>query len=193
MAINLRKGEKTGITSEKFTIGLKWQPNNTSTGAKYDLDASVFMIDSTNNIPEEKFMVFYGNAASPDSSVNHTGDNQDGNDTGKTPNGYDEEITVDTSLMDSRIEELRVIVTIHDAIVNNQNFGQVQNSLIELFDTDTKEKIAFFELDEEFSVETAVEFGRIYKKNGEWKFDATGNGQRKGLDFYVNEYAKAFQ
>ena len=45
-----------------------------------------------------------------------------------------------------------------------------------------------YDLDEDFSVETAVEFGRLYKRNGQWKFEAIGTGQKAGLGEYLNKY-----
>ena len=50
------------------------------------------------------------------------------------------------------------------------------------------EEILRYDLDEDFSVETAVEFGSLYKRNGEWKFRAIGDGQKAGLAKYVNKY-----
>lgn len=90
--------------------------------------------------------------------------------------------------IDSRVKEIIVVVTIHEADSRSQNFGQVRNSFIRVFNTDTNEEILKYELDEDFSIETAVEFGRIYERNGEWKFEAVGNGQREGLAKYVSLY-----
>lgn len=84
--------------------------------------------------------------------------------------------------------EIVVVVTIHKADERKQNFGQVHNSFIRIFNTDTQEEILKYELEEDFSVETAVEFGRIYKKNGQWKFEAIGVGQKGGLQEYLNKY-----
>ena len=88
----------------------------------------------------------------------------------------------------SQAAEIVVVVTIHKADERKQNFGQVHNSFIRIFNTDTQEEILKYELEEDFSVETAVEFGRIYKKNGQWKFEAIGVGQKGGLQEYLNKY-----
>lgn len=68
------------------------------------------------------------------------------------------------------------------------NFGQVRNSFIRIYNAQTNEEIAKYELDEDFSIETAVEFGRLYKRNGEWKFEAVGVGQKGGLQDYLTKY-----
>jgi tellurium resistance protein TerD len=84
--------------------------------------------------------------------------------------------------------ELCFVVTIHDAENRKQNFGQVRNSFVRVYNPDTKEEILKYELEEDFSIETAVEFGRLYKRNGEWKFEAVGVGQKGGLQDYLNKY-----
>lgn len=131
----------------------------------------------------DQHFVFYNNLKSPTGAVEHTGDNLTGDG-----DGDDEQILVDLSKIENEVSEICIVVTIHEAISRNQNFGQVRNSFIRVFDTVSGEEILKFELDEDFSIETAVEFGRIYKRNGEWKFEAVGMGMRGGLQDYVNKY-----
>ena len=128
-------------------------------------------------------IVFYNNLRTPDGSVEHTGDNLTGDGAGD-----DEQIKIDLSRIDSNASEICVVVTIHEAALRNQNFGQIRNSIIRVFDSNSNEEILKYELEEDFSVETAVEFGRIYKKNNEWKFEAVGVGMKGGLEDYLNKY-----
>jgi len=183
MAINLQKGQRQNINAPKFTIGLGWDANNSSTGGAFDLDASVFVLGENKKIVSDEFFVFYNNLQTPDKSVTHTGDNLTGDG-----DGDDEQIKIDLTGIDPRVKEIIVVVTIHEADSRNQNFGQVRNSFIRVFNTDTNEEILKYELDEDFSIETAVEFGRIYERSGEWKFEAVGNGQREGLAKYLSLY-----
>jgi tellurium resistance protein TerD len=115
--------------------------------------------------------------------VIHSGDNLTGDGAGD-----DEQIKIDLTKIDPAVKEITVVVTIHEADSRRQNFGQVRNSFIRIFNTDTNEEILKYELDEDFSIETAVEFGRIYNRNGEWKFEAVGAGQREGLEKFVSIY-----
>ncbi|MBQ0152227.1 MAG: TerD family protein, partial [Chryseobacterium sp.] len=154
-----------------------------STGGAFDLDASLFLLNDSKKLVSDQHFIFYNNLESPDKSVIHTGDNLTGDG-----DGDDEQILIDLTKIDAAIQEITVVVTIHDAESRKQNFGQVRNSFIRIFNTDTKEEILKYELDEDFSIETAVEFGRIYNKNGEWKFEAVGSGQREGLDKFVSLY-----
>ncbi|MBW3523979.1 TerD family protein [Chryseobacterium sp. NKUCC03_KSP] len=183
MAINLQKGQRENINAPKFTIGLGWDINNTSTGGAFDLDASLFLLNDSKKLVSDNHFIFYNNLESPDKAVIHSGDNLTGDG-----DGDDEQIKIDLTKIDSAVQEITVVVTIHDADARRQNFGQVRNSFIRIFNTDTNEEILKYELDEDFSIETAVEFGRIYNRNGEWKFEAVGSGQREGLDKFVSMY-----
>ncbi|KQT17076.1 chemical-damaging agent resistance protein C [Chryseobacterium sp. Leaf404] len=183
MAINLQKGQRENISAPKFTIGLGWDTNNTSTGGSFDLDASLFLLNDSKKLVSDNHFIFYNNLESPDKSVIHSGDNLTGDG-----EGDDEQIKIDLTKIDDAIKEITVVVTIHEADSRRQNFGQVRNSFIRIFNTDTNEEILKYELDEDFSIETAVEFGRIYNRNGEWKFEAVGSGQRDGLEKFVSMY-----
>jgi tellurium resistance protein TerD len=183
MAINLQKGQRESINAPKFTIGLGWDTNNSSTGSAFDLDASVFILGDNKKIIADEYFVFYNNLKSPDGAVEHTGDNLTG-----AGDGDDEQIKVDLSRIDSKVSEICIVVTIHEAEARKQNFGQVRNSFIRIFDATTNTDILKYELEEDFSIETAVEFGRIYKKDNNWKFEAVGVGMKGGLQDYLNKY-----
>jgi len=183
MAINLQKGQRETLNAPKFTIGLGWDTNSSVTGAQFDLDASVFIMGDNKKLITDDFFVFYNNLISPDEAVKHTGDNLTGDG-----DGDDEQILVDLSKTDLRVTEMSIVVTIHDAEVRKQNFGQVRNSFVRIVDAVTGTELVKYELEEDFSIETAVEFGRIYKRNNEWKFEAVGAGQRGGLQDYLNKY-----
>ena len=184
MAINLQKGQRIEIGLKKVGVGLGWDPNQ-GTGFDFDLDASAFMLGSNKKTPQDEFLVFYNNQKSPDGAVESSGDDLTG---GNSDGGDDETLTVDLDKVDPRVEEILFTATIHDAENRRQNFGQVRNSYIRIYNAATNEEIAKYDLDEDFSVETAVEFGRLYRRNGEWKFEAIGNGFKGGLQQLVNKY-----
>jgi tellurium resistance protein TerD len=185
MAINLQKGQRIQIGLTKVGVGLGWDPNE-STGYDFDLDASAFMLGENKKLPKDEFFVFYNNLKSPDGAVESFGDDLTG---GNSDGGDDETLMVDLTRIDPRIQEILFTVTIHEAEQRRQNFGQVRNSYIRIYNANTDEEIAKYDLDEDFSIETAVEFGRLYKRNGEWKFEAIGNGYKGGLQYFVNKYA----
>ncbi|MCM1318126.1 MAG: TerD family protein [Bacteroides sp.] len=181
--INLEKGQRVTIELSKFTIGLGWDTNQTDTGFDFDLDASAFILGENKKILADEYFVFYNNLKSPDGSVEHTGDNLTGEG-----EGDDESIRIDLTRIDPRATEICFVVTIHQAAERRQNFGQVRNSFIRIYNSETGEEIARYDLEEDFSVETAVEFGRLYKKNGQWRFEAMGVGYKHGLDKFLEKY-----
>ena len=182
--INLQKGQRIEIGLSKVGVGLGWDPNQ-STGYDFDLDASAFMLGENGKLPQDEFFVFYNNPLSPDQAVESSGDDMTG---GNSDGGDDETLSVDLTKIDARIKEIIFTVTIHKAEERHQNFGQVRNSYIRIYNAVSNEEIARYDLDEDFSVETAVEFGRLYKRNGEWKFEAVGQGYKGGLQFFVDKY-----
>ena len=188
--INLEKGQR--ISMDKgltlVGVGLGWDPNEGS-GYDFDLDASAFMLGEKGQVPEQEYFVFYGNQKSPDGSVESTGDDLTG---GNSDGGDDETLNVDLSKVSPKIQEIIFTATIYKAAERRQNFGQVRNSYIRIYDATTNAEIARYDLDEDFSVETAVEFGRLYRRGGEWKFEAIGNGDKGGLQALVYKYAKQF-
>ncbi len=183
MAINLEKGQRVNVNLPKFVVGLGWDANASSTGQDFDLDASVFVLGENKKLLTDAHFVFYNNLVSPDNAVEHTGDNLTGDG-----DGDDESIKIDLSKINPNATELCFVVTIHDADNRKQNFGQVRNSFVRVYNPDNNEEILKYELEEDFSIETAVEFGRLYKRNGEWKFEAVGVGQKGGLQDYLNKY-----
>jgi tellurium resistance protein TerD len=183
MAINLQKGQRENINAPKFTIGLGWDTNNSSTGSGFDLDASLFILGENKKIVSDAHFIFYNNLKSPDDAVIHTGDNLTGDG-----DGDDEQIKIDLTKIDQAVKEICIVVTIHDAENRKQNFGQVRNSFIRIVDDSNNTELVKYELDEDFSIETAVEFGRIYNKEGQWKFEAIGMGQKGGLQDYLTKY-----
>tara|TARA_R110002167_G_scaffold263986_1_gene470774 strand:- start:160 stop:735 length:576 start_codon:yes stop_codon:yes gene_type:complete len=184
MAINLQKGQKIDIGLSKITVGLGWDPNE-GTGHDFDLDASAIMINESRKLLSEQHFIFYNNLKSPDGSLEHTGDDPDG----KSSDGDDDEaIKIDLNKVGNDVQEILFVVTIEDFQSRKQNFGQVRNSYIRIVDNSNNQEIAKYELDEDFSIETGVEFGRLYKRNGKWKFEASGIGYQADLGFFLEKY-----
>lgn len=187
MSINLTKGSRVDLTAtnpqtEKFKVGLGWNPQ-AAVGEKFDLDVSVFILNSSEKRVSDSHIVFYNNLSSPNGFVTHTGDNRTGDG-----DGDDEVVIVDFSKATSEEVKVVFVVTIDEAEARNQNFGQVNNAFIRICDEKTGEEILKYDLGEDFSIERAVTFGELYKKDDQWKFKAIGTGMRGGLQQYVDLY-----
>lgn len=193
MVIRLNKGERFNLSQAspdltKVAIALGWEiatQRNISdlTNQNYDIDASVFALGASGKIPEEKYFVFYNNLRSPDGAIAHSGDSK----TGQNP-GDDETISVDLDKVTAAVGEMVFVVTIHDGQAKHQNFSQIQNAFIRLYDRTTGSELARYDLTEAFSEETAIEFGRLYRKDGNWRFQAVGQGYKAGLQSFVDKY-----
>ena len=181
MAISLQKGQKVDLTKgnpglSKLIVGLGWDTNKYDGGADFDLDASAFLLGETGRVLSDADFVFYSNLKHASGSVEHTGDNLTGEG-----EGDDEVIKVDLSLVPANISKIAFTVTIYEADLRAQNFGQVTNAYIHILDATNGAEIIRYDLGEDFSVETAVVVGELYRNNGEWKFNAIGSGFAGGL------------
>lgn len=188
MPINLTKGQKVDLTKgnpglSKLVVGLGWDVNTFDSGADFDLDAAAFMVGQNGMCPSEKEFVFYGNLEHPSGSVKHLGDNLTGEG-----DGDDEQIVVDLSKVPANVDKIAFTVTIYDAETRRQNFGQVSNSYIRILDMATDTDLIRYDLGEDFSIETAIVVGELYRHNGEWKFNAIGSGFQGGLAALCGHY-----
>ncbi|MCI8513131.1 MAG: TerD family protein [Lachnospiraceae bacterium] len=188
MPINLSKGQKVDLTKgnpglKKIMVGLGWDVNAFDSGNDFDLDASAFLLGEDGKCGTEKEFVFYGNLVHPSESVQHMGDNLTGEG-----DGDDEQILVDLSKVPANVSKVAFTVTIYEAEARRQNFGQVSNAYIRIVDESTGTELIRYDLGEDFSIETAVVVGELYKHNGEWKFNAIGSGFQGGLAALCGHY-----
>ena len=144
---------------------------------------AAFMLGANGKCPTEKEFIFYGNLKHASESVIHMGDNLTGEG-----EGDDEQIMIDLSKVPANIERIAFTVTIYDAEARRQNFGQVSNSYIRLVDESNEMELIHYDLGEDFSIETAVVVGELYRHNGEWKFNAIGSGFQGGLAALCGHY-----
>jgi len=143
------------------------------------------MLGANGKIPADEYFVFFNNLKSPDGSIQHTGDNRTG-----AGDEDDEMILANLPLINPQIQELLVVVNIHEAQEKGHTFGMLNDAYIRIVDVETKNEILKYDLDAEFGHNTDVEFGKLQRNNsGEWTFVASGIGTNKGLQGYVDMYA----
>lgn len=181
MAISLQKGQKIDLTKtnpglQKVVVGLGWDVNKYDGGSDFDLDAAAFMLDGNGKAQNEKDFIFYGNLSSPCGSVTHLGDNLTGDG-----DGDDEQIIIDLTKVPANVQRIAFTVTIYDHEARQQNFGQVSNAFIRIMNETNGQELIRYDLCEDFSIETALVVGELYRNNGEWKFCAVGSGFGGGL------------
>ncbi|MBD5558909.1 MAG: TerD family protein [Clostridia bacterium] len=188
MAVNLRKGQKVDLTKgkaglTKLLVGLGWDTNRYDGGSDFDLDAAAFLLGTDGRAAKEQNFVYYNNLEDPSGAVKHLGDNRTGEG-----EGDDEQITIDLSLVPPDVDKIDFTATIFEADERGQNFGQVSNAYIRVVDESNGEELVRFDLGEDFSIETAVVVGELYRHAGEWKFNAIGSGFQGGLAALVRNF-----
>lgn len=191
MAINLQKGQKIDLTKSnpglaKVLIGLGWDTNKYDGGKEFDLDASAFCLNSTGKAASEKDFIFFNNIQNANGSIVHTGDNRTGEG-----EGDDEQLRVELAAIPAEIDKVSFCITIHEAVERNQNFGQVSNAFVRIVNEETNEELIRYDLGEDFSVETAIVVGELYRNGAEWKFSAVGSGYQNGLAGLVKDFGLA--
>lgn len=191
MAINLSKGQKVDLTKtnpglSKITVGLGWDTNKYDGGKDFDLDVSVFLTNAAGKVETEKNFIFFNNKQNENGSVVHTGDNRTGEG-----EGDDEQIAIDLNNVPANVEKIAFTITIYEANERNQNFGQVSRAYARILNDASNQELVRFDLGEDFSVETGVVVGELYRHSGEWKFNAIGSGYRDGLAGLTRDYGLA--
>ena len=208
MAINLMKGQRVELDSglSRLKVEMGWSLSN---NARYDLDASTFLLGDSGQIENEYDFVFYGSPNKTEAkgedghtiidkegkivyrpisldksvlgSIDDLGDDED--DTGEGS----EEIDVDLTKTSPKIKEILFTVSIYynpndpSDPQRKFNFGQVRDAFIQIKNSLTGEVICRYDLDEDFSTSKGVEFGRLYRRGSEWKFQAVGESHAEGL------------
>ena len=188
MAVSLTKGQKVDLTKgnpglTKLLIGLGWDVNKYDGGSAFDLDAAAFLLDGGGKVSSDADFVFYGNLKHASGGVEHLGDNLTGEG-----EGDDEQMKIDLSAVPASVEKIDFTVTIYEAEERRQNFGQVSNAFIRVVDEASGTELIRYDLGEDFSIETAVVVGELYRHNGEWKFNAIGSGFQGGLAALCGHY-----
>jgi tellurium resistance protein TerD len=188
MAVSLSKGQKVDLTKTNpgltnVVVGLGWDTNKYDGGHDFDLDSSVFLLGDSGKVTTESDFVFYNNPQGANGAVVHTGDNRTG-----AGDGDDEQVKINLTAIPANVQRIAFTITIHEAESRSQNFGQVSNAYARIFNEATGEELIRYDLGEDFSIETALVVGELYRHNGEWKFSAIGSGYQGGLAALATDF-----
>ena len=175
MSVKLQKGQKVSLSKEqpglsKIVVGLGWDEVKTPGVQDIDCDAIAILLGS-NYTSTNRDVVFYNNLNHASQAVRHMGDNLTGGG-----DGDDEQIVIDLNSVPSYFDKIVIAVTIYQATQRRQHFGMIENAFIRLVNSTNNKEICIYNLTENYSGSTAMIFGEVYKKDGEWKFNAVGQG-----------------
>lgn len=181
MSISLQKGQKVSLSKDnaglsKIIAGLGWDEIQQPRGffslkpAAIDCDASAILLKNGKFVDRHD-LVYFGNLNHKSRTVQHMGDNLTG-----AGDGDDEQIVIDLARVPQEYDRIVIVVNIYQAVQRRQHFGMIQNAFIRLVDARNNREMCKYNLTENYSGMTAMIFGEVYRHNGEWKFNAMGNG-----------------
>ena len=211
------QSESISSSVSKLRVGLGWEPNESLSNHEFDLDVSAFMLDEKGKLLNDNYLVFYNSElrvlpenifkiepynstqypnrekdyrlktrpVDPDFSVHGSIDDTSGE---VSEGGDDENMNIDLNRVSKDIKEIIIVASIYEYDVRNQNFGQVDDSYISIYDEISNTELYKFELNEDYSICTAIEFCRIYRRGVDWKVQAIGKGHPDGLNSLVSKY-----
>jgi tellurium resistance protein TerD len=189
MSVSLSKGGSVSLSKESgstqlisVTVGLGWDPQD-GHGPEFDLDASAILLGVSGKALSDADLVFYNNLKSPTGSVEHTGDNRDGEG-----EGDDESIIVALDTVPPAVQSIVFVVSIHEGASRGQSFGVVDNAFIRVVNNADHRELARFDLSDGASSDTALTFGELYRDGAEWKFRAIGDGFAGGFTAALRNY-----
>ncbi|MDY4515822.1 MAG: TerD family protein [Lachnospiraceae bacterium] len=195
MSISLQKGQKVSLTKEsaglsRIVVGLGWDEAPRARGGLFapkpkpiDCDASAIMLQG-GKLRASGDVIYFANLRHKTGTVQHMGDNLTG-----AGDGDDEQIVIDLEHMPSEYDRIVIVVNIYQAAQRNQHFGMIRNAFIRLVDAKTNREMCKYNLTENYQDMTAMIFGEVYRHNGEWKFNAIGQGTR---DNSIGELVKKY-
>ena len=196
MAVNLQKGQKINLKkadgSTKLMVGLGWDAAEQKGGffssllgstKNIDCDASVFVCKD-GKLRSNDDVVYYGNLEHNSGAIKHMGDNLTGDG-----EGDDEQIFVNLNQIPAQYDKLIFVVNIYKGEERKQHFGMIKNAFIRIVDSDTHTELCRYNLSDNYEGMLAMVAGEVYKKNGEWKFNAIGNGTK---DVGLSELSRRF-
>ena len=173
-----RKGQKTllgdAISLGKIKACLGWNVKNPAC----DVDVSAFLLGRDGKVSGDDWFVFYGQKESPDCSVIFS----------DRENTDRESVAIDLSRLNPSITRIVFVLTINDAFSKRLNFGMIEDAYVRILDAASDRELVSFVMDEYYSNVISMMIGEVYLHNGNWKFNAIGNGVAKDLEGLCGRY-----
>ena len=195
MSVKLQKGQKVSLSKDnaglsRIIVGLGWdevqqQSRGFFAPKPQPIDCDAFaLLHQNGKLLDTRDVVYFGNLTHMSGAVKHMGDNLTG-----AGDGDDEQIMIDLNAVPAQYDRIVLAVNIYQAHKKNQHFGMIQNAFIRLVDARNNNEMCIYNLTENYSGQTAMLFGEVYRHNGEWKFNAVGQGTTDGS---IGDFAKRY-
>jgi len=178
------KGQKADITKnnpsiKNLLVGMGW-----NTAAGVDVDFSAFLLRANGKTAGDQDLIFYSNPKDVSGAIQLAS----GNKRSFAGKSDMEQVLIAISDVPQAIERISFTLTIYDGEAKRQSFSSVNDAYIRVIDEGTGREILRYDLGKNFSIETAIVVGDLYRYNGEWKFNAIGSGYSGGLAALCNSF-----
>lgn len=197
MSVKLQKGQRISLSKEnqglsKVMVGLGWDEAERKKGffaslmqpENIDCDAFAVLLQN-GKLKQTRDIVYFHNLQHISGAVEHMGDNLTG-----AGDGDDEVIMIDLNKIPPEYDSIVLAVNIFRAEDRHQHFGMIKNAFICLVDACSNNEMCIYNLTDNYDGKTAVLFGELYRKDGEWKFRAVGEGTNDGS---ITAFARRFE
>jgi len=173
--VDLQPGQNFSISKHSpspvaVEIALNWEPANTP----LTIDANAFALTASAKVRDDGDFIFYNQPTLSGGGIQRAGDGR--------------LFTVRFAQLPAAIEKIAVALTIDQGQRRGQSFGQLNQVRADIRDAQTQAVLATFPLATKMMAETALIVGELYRRNGEWKFRALGQGFVGGLAPLARQY-----
>ncbi|WP_168220825.1 TerD family protein [Streptomyces sp. RFCAC02] len=161
---NVGLADLSGGDVDAVVVSLGW----VSPTGDGDADVSVLLLDANAKVRSDADFLFYNNATAPDGSVQLLG---------KIPvgDGSEDRISFDLTAIPDDIATILIAASRYES----GRFDELHDLRLSLYDG-SGESLLRFDIDDAGGV-SALIFGELYRRGGQWKFRAVGQGYEAGF------------
>jgi len=163
----LPKGANAPLNGTNVDAVLEWTESG---GVTHDVDLCGLVLGNDGKVRNDTDFVFYNQPNHPSGAVTHKG-----------RTGTTERLNVDVHQLPDDVEKVVLVGSI-----TGGNFGAVKGLAIAVVDPAGGDELRFDTMGA--TNETAFVVGELYKRNGQWKFRAVGQGWESGLAGLATNY-----
>lgn len=184
ISVNLSKAQEKPL--DRVAIGLGWT-NEQGAKKALDLDLTAFVLGADGKVKDSGGMIYYHNLVSPNGSIEHTGDDETGeddvNDNGITDE-EDEIINVTLSALHEDVKKILFVATVHyePGEASDQTFANAEEAFVNVRDLDNNKVLADYTLEDDFQNFNGCRFAMLVRNSDNtWSLEAIGTGTLDGL------------
>jgi tellurite resistance protein TerA len=162
---DLQQGGNAAVPGDILTVAFAWTP---AAGRDVDADASAYLLTASGKVRSDADMIFYNQPQGGSGGISFL--------SGSGRGAFE----VDLQRLPAEIERIVFCVTVHEAQAKGQTLALIDGASISVAPAGGSASLSFRPALVGAS-ESAMTFGELYRRNGQWKFRAVGQGFNGGL------------